>query len=98
MTFRFKLQPEHLTRNCSFSAFAKPNVPIQLKRIIRLYCLLRARDEIIAEYSYDRSKLNLIVHLSIARSCWTVLLKEFNGISEIWTVFMRQSEIDIQGG
>lgn len=96
MTFRFKLQPEHLTRNCSFSAFAKPNVPIQLKRIIRLYCLLRARDEIIAEYGYDRSKLNLIVHLS--RSCWTVLLKEFNGISEICTVFMRQSEIDIQEG
>ena len=96
MTFRFKLQPEHLTRNCSFSAFAKPKVPIQLKRIIRLYCLLRARDEIIAEYGYDRSKLNLIVHLS--RSCWTVLLKGFNGISEICTVFMRQSEIDIQEG
>lgn len=96
MTFRFKLQPEHLTRNCSFSAFAKPSVPIQLKRIIRLYCLLRGRDEIIAEYGYDRSKLNLIVHLS--RSCWTVLLNEFNGISEICTVFMRQSEIDIQEG
>lgn len=68
---RFKLKPEHLTRNCFSLLLLNPIVPIQLKRIIRLYCLLRARGKISGEFGYDRAKLYLIVHfLGFARLCF----------------------------